>query len=206
MATARLSSNSSTEIARAKSFAVVRQISALTPSLAGFRVLPMFGPVSALSLGFLFDTLLVVAAFIPIIYYDLRYRRIPDVYVLSCAGAIAARRLIFEFPSSIWFLLCGLLGFGFIFLFWLFTRKIGMGDAKLSGLIALWLGLTGWLVALLAASLAGIVYAAIRIRAGTMPAAARIPFAPFLGLGAAAGFTFCAFFGRIFDVYLWGGV
>ncbi len=181
---------------------------ALNSFTSFFAHIGSFSPdlVPAFSAGFLLDTVLVIAAFVPIIYHDLRYRRIPDIYVLSCAGVIALRRLVFEFPSSIWFLLCGLLGFGFIFLFWLFTRKIGLGDAKLSGLIALWLGLTGWLIALLAASLAGIVYAVVRIKAKTMPRTARIPFAPFLGLGAVAGFAFNAFLSRIFDVYLWGGV
>ena len=143
------------------------------------------------TVGRVVDGLLFLAVAIPIVISDIRSFRIPDKYVLLGFGLICARRLVFLRPLSLWFLLDGLIGFAFIALFWLiYRKKIGLGDAKFSGLIALLTGLPAWMLSLLLASLAGIFYALVGLRRGIRHRTDRIPFGPFLALGALGGYLF----------------
>jgi leader peptidase (prepilin peptidase)/N-methyltransferase len=79
-----------------------------------------------------------------------------------------------------------LIGFG---VFWVIAvatgGKLGLGDAKYSVLIALSLGLYGWLTTLAVASVTGLAAGLVLVLRGGFPRDARIPFAPFLTLGAA---------------------
>ena len=63
-----------------------------------------------------------------------------------------------------------------------------MGDAKLSALLSLVLGLKGWVLALLIASFTGLLFGILMIKSGKMKKNERIPFAPFLSVGSIAGF------------------
>ncbi len=64
-------------------------------------------------------------------------------------------------------LFSGAIGFVFIFALWFFSRgKIGLGDAKLSALIALVLGLNGWIAAIFIASASGLVLGLALIKLG----------------------------------------
>lgn len=139
--------------------------------------------------GLVIDGFLFLIVLIPMIVSDIKSYRIPDIYVAAGAILIILRRVIFLRPFSFQFLLDAFIGFAFIAGIWLLTKKkIGLGDAKLSALIAMLLGITGWLVSLFIASVAGIVYALVGILRGRRKRTDRIPFAPFLGLGALAGF------------------
>jgi leader peptidase (prepilin peptidase)/N-methyltransferase len=106
---------------------------------------------------------------VPITIYDLREFRVPDV--LSLGGILA-------------FVLLRVLGWTY-FIRKATRGKLGLGDAKFSALIAVAAGTRGWLVAVLVASLAGLLCAAIMIGALKASGKTRIAFAPFLALGGA---------------------
>ena len=147
------------------------------------------------SAGLIVDGLIFLAVLLPIVTSDITRHRIPDRYIASGVLLILLRRLLFSHPLSVGLLLDAVtgfsIGFTFIFLIWIVTRKkIGLGDAKLSGLMGLLLGLPGWVLALLLASVSGAAYGISGILRGTMTRRDRIPFAPFLGIGALAGWTF----------------
>ena len=169
------------------------------------RVLERMNPY----LGYWIDAAIFFSVLVPIVIVDIRSRRIPDPLIVTGLLLICLRRILLSgllvtdldlFPHStgLWFLLDGAIGFGFIWLFRLFSKgKIGLGDAKLSGLIALFLGLPAWILAILVASLTGIAYAAVQMARAKMKRQDRIPFAPFLGIGTLAGFTLGLIFGWI---------
>jgi prepilin signal peptidase PulO-like enzyme (type II secretory pathway) len=122
---------------------------------------------------------------IPITFFDLKDLRIPDVLSLGGTAFFAVWKIA-RGTSTVGMvaLECGV-GFGLFFLIHLVTRgRMGLGDAKYSALIAAAAGLLPWLVTLLIASVAGAVFAIIMISFFGMDRRARIPFAPFLSLGA----------------------
>ena len=81
------------------------------------------------------------------------------------------------------------IGFVFIFALWFFSRgKIGLGDAKLSALIALVLGLNGWIAAIFIASASGLVLGLVLIKLGKLEKKEAIPFGPFMAFGAVVSF------------------
>jgi prepilin signal peptidase PulO-like enzyme (type II secretory pathway) len=123
---------------------------------------------------------------LPITFYDIRDYRIPDFLTLGGLLVLSTLKLFLAHtPVTAIALECSL-GFG---VFWLIHRvtsgRLGLGDAKYSALIAVAVGLLPWFVTLLIASVAGLFYAAIMIVFFRMDRARRIPFAPFLTLGAA---------------------
>ena len=140
---------------------------------------------------------------LPIGFYDAREYRIPDL--LSLGGILAfllLHILRWNGEGGLWdsVTACAL-GFGS---FWLIRTvsggKLGLGDAKFSALIAVAAGLSGWFAALLVASVAGLLWAAVMMGIFRADRRMRIPFAPFLGLGG----TLAIAFRNLYP--LWGGV
>ncbi len=135
--------------------------------------------------GRLLELGLFAAASVPILVADIREKRIPDLWVASGAVAILLVRLAGG-RFSWWQPLETFVGWGAVWVVWLASgERIGLGDAKLSGLIALLLGWRGWLLAFFLASLAGTVAVAAFRRSAR---GAAIAFAPFLCLGTLAAF------------------
>ena len=142
---------------------------------------------------------------VPIMFYDAREHRIPDV--LSLGGILAfllLRLLRWRDQPALWEAVAGAaLGFGS---FWAIRTisggKLGLGDAKFSALIAIAAGLGGWFVALLIASVAGLIWAGVMIGIFRADRRMRIPFAPFLGLGGTLAIAL-----RSLGVFRpWGGI
>jgi prepilin signal peptidase PulO-like enzyme (type II secretory pathway) len=173
-------------------------------------------------IGYWIDAVIFFLALVPIIVVDIRIKRIPDALVLAALLLICLRRILFIYLLALesgpllisdlflpcvltpqpnagpWFFLDGAIGFAFIWAFRLFSKgKIGLGDAKLSGLMALFLGIPAWILAIFAASITGIIYALVQMARAKMKRQDRIPFAPFLGFGALAGFILSLIFGWI---------
>ena len=128
----------------------------------------------------------VFAAFaLPITIFDLKEMRIPDVLSLGGIAVFAVLGILIPGGSVITMALEVLIGFG---VFWAITvatgGKLGLGDAKYSVLIALSLGLYGWLTTLAVASVTGLAAGLMLVLRGRVPRDTRIPFAPFLTLGA----------------------
>jgi leader peptidase (prepilin peptidase)/N-methyltransferase len=129
----------------------------------------------------------VFAAFaFPITFFDLKELRIPDVLSLGGIAVVAASEALVPSVSPAMLVLEALVGFG---VFWALARatggKLGLGDAKYSALIALSLGMHGWLTTIAVAAFTGLAAALALVLRHRQPRDARIPFAPFLTLGAA---------------------
>jgi leader peptidase (prepilin peptidase)/N-methyltransferase len=125
----------------------------------------------------------------PIIVEDIRFKRIPDVLILPAIGVFVLKRVVYGEDQVYRLLLCGSWGFGFILaLNFLFRGKIGLGDGKLSALLAIVFGFQGWLVALFIASSVGLLYGGLMMKCGCMKRDERIPYAPFLALGGLVSF------------------
>ena len=130
--------------------------------------------------------IVVFAAFaLPITFFDLKEMRIPDVLSLGGTVVFAVLGILVPGRSVITMALEALISFG---VFWAIAvatgGKLGLGDAKYSVLIALSLGLYGWLTTIAVASVAGLAVGLVLVLRGVFPRDTRIPFAPFLTLGA----------------------
>ena len=126
--------------------------------------------------------LLFLALSVPIIYTEIRYRRIPDVVSFSLALVLIAVYAILLPERLIPGLLGGLMGFGTM---WLLGRTMAIGGGDIKYSLALGI-LTGWkwvfpgigIASLLGLLVFGGLYAAKKI-----PKDYPIPFGPFLLLG-----------------------
>jgi leader peptidase (prepilin peptidase) / N-methyltransferase len=139
--------------------------------------------VTQLVLGLVFCTVLVVVTLT-----DLEQRIIPNRVV--AAGAIAGIAIAaIGDPSSLGDrLIAAAVGGGVMFVIALaYPRGLGMGDAKLVGMMGIYLGSAlapAVLVGLLAGSVVGVVMIA---RGGPEARKHQIPFGPFLALGGVVG-------------------
>jgi len=135
------------------------------------------------------DFTILTLILIPVVIFDLREKRIPDLYVLPGICIFLIKRIAeSEFPIYT-IIITGAVGFIFIFFLSVLSRgKIGVGDAKLSALIALALGLKLWMAAIFIASFTGVVFALVMIALRKMSWKTRLPFAPFLALGSMVPF------------------
>ncbi len=135
-----------------------------------------------------YSLFMLIAAAVTVM--DVREFRIPDFLTLGGILALAVLKLAFGQSSIGLLALEACLGYG---MFWLIHRctrgRLGLGDAKYSALIAVAVGILPWLLALLAASVAGLLFAAVMMGFFGMHRRARIPFAPFLTIGAIVSFV-----------------
>jgi len=139
---------------------------------------------------------LVLSGFmIPIIFHDIREKRIPDVYTFSgCACLLLVRFLFFTkdyntLINNLVVIVHGIAAFGIIWLLWFLTSgKIGRGDAKLSAMTAFGLGLFGWGLAVFWASFTGLITGVVLLKTKKLKKKQGIPFAPFLAAGSMISF------------------
>ncbi|MBN1409594.1 MAG: prepilin peptidase [Spirochaetales bacterium] len=124
------------------------------------------------------------ALLIPVAIIDAKEKRIPDIFIIAGFIVIIPVRLFLADEVSFWFLLDGIVGFLFFAAIWFVTRgKIGLGDAKLSALLACGIGLPGWILTVFLASLTGSVTGLFLMQIKKWDRTMGIPFAPFLGIG-----------------------
>ncbi len=124
---------------------------------------------------------------IPITIFDLREYRIPDALTIGGILLFFAIKLLAG-EEPVW-LLCAecSTGFGLFWLIRLVSKgRMGLGDAKFSALIAVAAGFFPWFAALFIACAAGLVCSAVLVAFFKADRGMRIPFAPFLSVGAAA--------------------
>lgn len=132
------------------------------------------------------DLLILSGFLVPIIVCDIRQKRIPNLFVFLGAGVLFLKRLFADTAYIPVILIDTAAAFSIVALLWVLTKgKIGLGDAKLSGFIAMAIGLFGWFVALFAASLSGLAFMLGGIKLKKIEIHDPLPFAPFLGLGCA---------------------
>ena len=129
-----------------------------------------------------------IAAFFSIVLVavsatDIEHRIIPNRIVVPATAIVLAANTLVH-PSVRW-TIAGLAGFGFLFAAALaYPAGMGMGDVKLAGLMGVALGRTvsvGLMVGMLSALVPGVYLLA---RHGQKARKMRIPFGPFLALGA----------------------
>lgn len=137
---------------------------------------------------------------LPVTFFDIRDYRIPDFLTFSGIAAFIFLKLLWHEESAWMLVLGGTTGFGVFWLIWRLTNgQIGLGDAKYSAFIAVAAGLSSWFVALFIASFVGLVGAAVLIMLFKFDRKTRIPFAPFLTMGAAISILFHGFRGLLPD-------
>ena len=134
------------------------------------------------------ELLIFVACMAPAVYVDLRWKRIPDLWlVLAGAGLLVVRLARSVIAAEQ--LVGAVTAFLLFFAVWLAARsRMGFGDVKLAGLIGFLVGFPGWLLAVSGASLGGIAFVLVRRAAGLRPADESIAFAPLLVVAAAGAF------------------
>lgn len=126
---------------------------------------------------------------IPIFIIDLRSRRIPDILSLGGVATILTF-LAFVSPDSLLpNTLTALVSAALFYCVRHFTRGLGLGDVKLAGFIAFFLGPVGSLFAFPISATAGLLYALYTVGIRKTSTKERIPYAPFLIGGAYAGYV-----------------
>ena len=123
---------------------------------------------------------------VPISLFDIREFRIPDVLTLGGIALFLLLHILLPGGSVLGTAVEYAVAFAAFWLLHRFTKgRMGLGDAKYSALIAAAVGITSWFLALFIASVAGIFFALARMGMRKADRGTRIPFAPFLSLGAA---------------------
>jgi prepilin signal peptidase PulO-like enzyme (type II secretory pathway) len=126
---------------------------------------------------------------VPVIFIDIKRHIIPNW--LNLAGAIIAGVLIFfDLPNYRTYLFGMAFGLGFftaiIIVSELLIKKQGMGegDAKLMGVIGLFLGLPNTILVTFLSFVLGAVYAVFALAAKRKKAEEEIPFGPFIAMAS----------------------
>ena len=141
--------------------------------------------------------LLFAATLVTISFIDLDHQIIPDV--LSIPGIVAGLAAAFIPGNVSWFdsIIGSIGGGGALFLVGLIYEKLtgkqgmGGGDVKLLAMIGAWMGWRSLPFVLLVSSLTGAIIGSVFLLAAGKGYRVRIPFGPFLSLGA----LFYIFFG-----------
>ena len=130
--------------------------------------------------------LLFLAALAGLAWIDIRRQQIPLEPVLSLlALGLMGRAIISDAPNAFFGMLIALVFFGAQYLFSK-GKWIGDGDIWLGMAMGAWLGWQGMLVALYATYVGGGILALILLVLGVWKRGQRLPFVPFLALGAIA--------------------
>jgi leader peptidase (prepilin peptidase)/N-methyltransferase len=128
-------------------------------------------------------------------YIDARTRLLPTQLIAPSYGVLAVllagAALLDENAAELWRALLGwaVMG-GFYYLLWLLGPGLGYGDVRLSGLLALCLGFLGWgplMTGLYSGFLLAGAAGALLLVMRRATVKTRLPFGPFMMLGALAG-------------------
>lgn len=140
---------------------------------------------------YIIEYLIFIAFLIPVIYFDIKEKRIPDACIISGIIVLFATKIIIFKVFSIWFLINPIAGFFMIWILWYFSKeKIGLGDAKLCAYIALAAGLIGCFSAVFIASFSGLIFFLIMTLSKRLTLKDSIPFGPFLAFGGILAYFF----------------
>jgi len=150
---------------------------------------------------FILSSLLVIAV------YDFKWRIIPDKIIYPAIVVVLIFNL-FEISKYqnimifLWPFLVALIAFLFFFMFFYFSkgRAMGLGDAKLSFLIGLFLSPLLAIAAFMLAFVIGAIFGIILIGLGKKSLKSQIAFGPFLVLGAAIAFFFSDFIIKLLNL------
>ena len=145
------------------------------------------------------DIAIALLLAIPLIWLsviDLDRFVIPDISIIWIVLSGLAIQLQLGTLNAGTYLFEGLLTFVFMYAFselarkWLQKTALGFGDVKLLGASAIWIGAMGISSAILLASVAGILFAAIMWLLKKRRIDAPVPFGPFIAFGVWAVWLF----------------
>jgi prepilin signal peptidase PulO-like enzyme (type II secretory pathway) len=140
----------------------------------------------------LLEPVLFAVCLAPVVYFDLKCRRIPDPYLALAAAALLLVRGL-RHTLRLDQLIGAAAGFLFFLGFWALARnRLGFGDVKLSTLVGFLVGAQGWVIAVFFASLGGILLIGVRLLVLQVSIKHRIAFAPFLVAGAIGSYFLTA--------------
>jgi leader peptidase (prepilin peptidase) / N-methyltransferase len=120
---------------------------------------------------------------------DIREYRIPDRIIFPLQIFLLLYDLVFARSMIPVNVLSGLFSFFLFYAIQRWTKGLGFGDVKLSGVIGYAIGVQCWFIASLCASLSGLLFCVLRTGADK-----KIPFSPFLSLGAFLSLILIRFF------------
>jgi leader peptidase (prepilin peptidase)/N-methyltransferase len=136
------------------------------------------------------DLALFIGILLVISIVDIKTRKIPDLLVLGGFVIFFCTKIFLNKDLSFWLILDTAVGFLSIFCLWLLTKGgIGLGDAKLSALLGFLLGIYHWVIALLVASVTGLLVCAVLLILKKIERKQGIPFAPFLAIGGIVSYV-----------------
>ena len=136
--------------------------------------------------GLFFHEIFLAIA-IPATIVDLRSFRIPDCIVYPGIIILVAFLAIAMPGQLVDSLIAAALATCFLWLIRIFTKGLGLGDVKFGACLGLYCGTHAIFPAFMIAALSGTLVAVILVNRKKMTRTARIPFAPFLALGAISG-------------------
>jgi leader peptidase (prepilin peptidase)/N-methyltransferase len=154
----------------------------------------------------LFPALILISTLILVFFIDLEHYIIPNVVVLPAAVAGLALQLTVslttadvDFPDWWTFPVAGMASAAFFFaIAFAYPRGMGMGDVKLAGMLGFFLG-QAVIIGLFLGFFLGAVVGLGLVAFGKKGRKSRVPFGPFLAVGALVAL----FFGReLLDIYL----
>lgn len=131
-------------------------------------------------------TLAIATILIAIFVIDLEHQLIFDELVFAGLGVLIANLLILDSPLIFHYLLAGFLAANFLLFLNLITRGrgMGLGDVKLALLIGTFLGLNKFMPWLLMSFISGSVVGLFLIVTKKATIKQKVPFGPFLIIGA----------------------
>jgi leader peptidase (prepilin peptidase) / N-methyltransferase len=131
-----------------------------------------------------FEYSLLFVFLYPVSIHDIKYRRIPPmlmgvaVVLFIFLGVTRDKAPDYMIYARI------VIGYAYIYALFIISKgKIGMGDAKVSALIALALGFKLWIWTFIFASMFGIMYGSVFVKLELLEMDSKIPYVPFLTLG-----------------------
>ena len=142
-----------------------------------------------------FEYYLLFVFLFPALVLDIKYKQIPGMLISVAIVVFIFLGVMQDKLPDYLVYINFFIGYAYIYVLFVVSKgKIGLGDAKISALIALVLGLKLWIWALLFASMFGIIYGTIFIKLKLLNVDSKIPFAPFLSLGCYLSLFLIRFF------------
>ncbi len=127
----------------------------------------------------------LLTVIMPISIIDIRKQKIPDIIIYPAIIVFLVIKIWIFNDSLFTVLLLPIAGFIPFFLIWYFTKgKMGLGDAKFSAFLSLILGIEQWFLMIFLSSLFALIFAGIMLLAKKMNRSSKIPYGPFLSIGA----------------------
>jgi leader peptidase (prepilin peptidase)/N-methyltransferase len=128
---------------------------------------------------------ILISSLIVVSFIDIKYQIIPNEITFSFISLGLILSIIFNHISFINSLLGLVIPAGLLLLIaFIYKKGMGIGDVKLIGMIGVFIGWQYALISIFIGALFGSIYGIYMMVSGAMTRKTRIPFGPFISLGA----------------------